>query len=318
MINKFKIGISFLLIVSLLVGIYFFKIYKKKVNQYQELQSKYYQISSYTAQLESQYLKDDDFKKRIQEDFNDSKSLLFDKNNLIIEPHFKLPNKTRFNKTFDFQNDRYYFHEIHLNEGSSVDDLGPPIGYVMIKKNGEVVSKIYNHEIIIDSLVSEDSKTSKIQVISKGYLKLLQSGLANRKDSKQKNWKNIKYPINIVNGEVLVNSDNQFQKKHLMFNVKGDLGVAITSSIDNLHVLVSPNIGVSLLSYGKSKKDNLFRFIRVGVGITSDKTFYSSVSPIMFNVGYKTNVFSNTYLYPTFGYSLKNKFNIGLGLSLSF
>lgn len=318
MINKFKIGISFLLIALVLFGIYFFKIYQKKINQYRDLQSKYYQISAYTAQLESEYLKNTDFEKRIQEDFNDSKSLLYDKNNLIIEPEFKLPNKTRFNKTFDYQNDKLYFHEIHLNEGNSIDNLGPPIGYVLVKKNGEVVSKIYNHQIIIDSLVSEDSKTSKIQVISKGYFKLLQSGLANRKDSNKKDWKNIPYPINVVNGKVLVNSDNQFQTKHLMFNVKGDLGAAVTSSVSNLHISVSPNIGVSFLSYGKSKKDNLFRFIRVGVGITSDKSFYSSISPIIFNVGYKTTFFSNTFLYPTVGYSLKNKFNVGLGLSLSF
>ena len=294
------------------------KIYLKSSKDYKSLQDKYYQISAYTAQLETQYINNDEFEKSIDKEFNDTKEILYDHKNLIIEPSFYLPNKVRINKAFDFHNEKYKFHEIHLNDSDDPNQLGPPIGYVMIKKNGQIVSKIYKHEIIIDSVVSKDSKTEKIQVISKGYFKLLQSGLANRHDSTKKDWKNIKYPIQIINGKVLINSDNNFSTKHLIFNPKGDLGISIFSPISKPHVMFAPNIGVSLMSYGKSKNDTLFRFIRVGVGIDNNKKFYANVSPVMLNIGYKTNFFSNTYIYPNFGYSFKNKFNAGFGLSLSF
>lgn len=88
---------------------------------------------------------------------------------------------------------------------------------------------------------------------------------------------------------------------------------------DKIYLLPKPGVGVTLFSYGQSSKVNTFRFIRLGVGGWMDNGVDITVAPVMYNLGHKLPIITNTYVYPHIGYNINhNKIIAGVGLSLSF
>lgn len=78
-------------------------------------------------------------------------------------------------------------------------------------------------------------------------------------------------------------------------------------------------MGITVVSYGESSKVNTYRFLRFGVGGWVNSGIDINFSPVMYNLGHKIPMITNTYLYPNFGYNIThNKIVAGLGLSLSF
>jgi hypothetical protein len=108
---------------------------------------------------------------------------------------------------------------------------------------------------------------------------------------------------------------------HFMINPRIDagLGFGTTMTPSKLDLIPKVGVGVSIFSYGKSKMDTKFRFVRVGVQ-TNFKQVEATLSPIMIRLGgEKHAIFSNTYIYPYIGYNVqKNAPSVGIGISLSF
>lgn len=85
------------------------------------------------------------------------------------------------------------------------------------------------------------------------------------------------------------------------------------------YIIPKPGIGVTLFSKGMNAKLNKWRFVRIGVGGWPTTGLDVTFSPVMYNLGTKLPIITNTYVYPYAGYNIhNNKAIAGLGISLSF
>ena len=294
-------------------------------SKYEELigqVEKYKQINKNVAELEVKYEEQKKLNDELKAKFKEVELKNDERVKIIQQADFVLSKKRRTTDNADLiyidklGKQKYIYHELHLvsDDGS----IGPPIGYVMIFEDGKVVSKIYKHQIEVNSATIKDEKTGRYKIVNKANFILEQSGLANRKDSSKKDWKNVKYPINIVSGTSLVNPIEKVEAKKIRF-VDPHLDLGINNSFSKqAEFSVVPNVGISLSSYGRSKRDNSFRFFRFGVGYSSSKKIEATFSPIMYNIAGTIPILTNTYIYPNIGFSQTQKMTLGLGLSASF
>ena len=283
---------------------------------------KYNQLNKNLAELEIKYEDQRKLNSILKDRFNEIKLENNQKIKVIQQADFVLSKKKRINDKADLiyidsnGKQKYLFHELHFVDSDNV--VGPPIGYVMIFEDGRVVSKIYKHKIVVNSATIVDSNSGRYKIVSKADFILEQSGLANRKDSNKKNWKNVNYPLNIVSGSANVDPTQKSETNKFRFlDPHFDLGINNSFSKDGSFSVV-PNLGFSLSSYGISKKDNMFRFFRFGIGYTKDKKIEAIASPIMYNIANVIPVLTNTYIYPNFGYSQTKEITFGIGLSATF
>jgi len=262
---------------------------------------KYEQLSDHIAQLEIKYRTQEELNEELQKKWGDYTGNLEDRKKIDSEVTFSINNKGRRTDKADliYGNNgkyKYIFHELHFVDDDGKE--GPPIGYVMIFDDGHVVSKVYKHEIRVDTVVSQDEDSGKYKILSKANFRLHQSGLANRMDSTKTDWKNIDYPLNITGGTALVDPTERIApSKFRLWDPHIDLGLNNSISLNNPRYSVTPNFGFSFASYGPSKKQSIFRFIRIDVGYSKNSGLEVGVSPIMYNLGHKLPFISNTYIY---------------------
>jgi len=109
------------------------------------------------------------------------------------------------------------------------------------------------------------------------------------------------------------------RKEFNWFNPKLDLQVGV--SLLNSSASLFADTGISIMSYGLTKDDIEFRFIRFGLlGYTSNE-FLFSFSPIQYNIGKIESIplISNLWITPSYLYKVNtNRHSIGLGLSVVF
>lgn len=114
------------------------------------------------------------------------------------------------------------------------------------------------------------------------------------------------------------------RKKTFKKDIHIDVGAVSsirTSGVSARDVIPRPNLGVSFFSYGKSKKETDYRFLRLGVGGLPNRGVDLTLSPVMLNLGSltKSTVLSNTYAHAFGGINLPSGGPIvGVGLSVSF
>lgn len=312
-VSNFKnIVIGLLIIIS---AIFLYQWLTEEDRLYKELigqKEAYQQISETLAKLEVQY--------KDQKDLYDAQKKMFEEIVVAKDEQIKMltttiftnKNKTQKRNGSDLTRDKYVFNEVRIAGADS-----PPIGWVMISKDGMVRSGTYKFDIQVDNLQTIDEKTGRIKVYSKGYYIVKQDGLANRKDSDLKNWKNVKYPLNITGGVAIVDptiaADNSRKK---LFLWAPRLAMGINSGVDSSGFQIKPSVGVSLSGYGVSKNDLDFRFLEVGVGI--GKTVADSdvnLKPVMWR---PIKQLPNTYVGPGVTYSPKGGFGATVGISLTF
>jgi len=201
----------------------------------------------------------------------------------------------------DYQyEDKYKFYEVRFADG-------PPIGYVMVYPDGSYVSKIYDHEIIINNVLSKD-KSGKLKSYASVSLVLKKSGLANRRDSKLKDWKNIPYPLKVVDGQTVYNKDEVDMKK-LRFTVRPNLNGTVRTSMKG-KIEVAPSIGASFIAYG-TKERPVWKFANVAVGYNS-KVFIEAI-PVMRKI-----IGRNTYVGPSISIDEDLDLKAGATVSLEF
>lgn len=205
----------------------------------------------------------------------------------------------------------YVFHEIHMpdQDGKS----GPAIGYVMIYDSGKVVSKVYNFEMAVNTLVSK--KDERYKVINSADLYMLQAGLANRKDTVKLNWVGKPYRLEIKNAEHFINLEKA-KKSKIVFDFRPDIGFNTVSTLTGEFDII-PNLGASFVSY-KNDEVTRFRFLRVGVGVRDiDNGVNLSIAPVLYNLHDLVPFIHNSYIGLLLGYD-NRKLDLGLGLNLTF
>lgn len=266
----------------------------------------YNQLTEHAAQLESNYVKQkrlaESAKNRFAEVIrakNERIKLLSDATYLIgrhvtkqdgPDYYFETPRKTR----------NYVLSELRIAGKDS-----PALGYILIKNDGRTYKRGYSYEFRVEQLQTVDENTGRIKVYAKAFLVSKEkSPLAKRVDG-YKNWKNIKYPLNITGGSVLVDPTIKNQLKPRFFwwaphiNANANFGTKYPIS----------GLGVSLAGYGVTKNDLSYRLLQLGVQYGKETGLQGTIIPIMWRPFSK--VLSNTYIGP--GVVLRNG---GLGYFL--
>ncbi len=244
----------------------------------------YQQLSEHAAKLEIQYKSADDIRKQAEKKFKNEMGAMEDKIKILSDATFLIKEKARESNNsdvvFNGPNSSYILNEIRFQDG-------PPVGYVLIFKDGRVVSKIYNHEIQVNTAVSKSENTGHYVIISKADFVLKSPSL----NPGGKVWANVPYPLDITGGTAWVDPTEPvlLQKRFHLWNPKVNANI----NLDPLGVY--PGAGVSLLSYGLTKNDLDYRFLQLGFQVNG-QVLEPTITPVLWRPF--SGLLSNTYVGP--------------------
>jgi hypothetical protein len=175
--------------------------------QYDKLidtQQKYVQLTKDVAQLKTSYKSQRALKSQVGKKWKEVKLAKKEKINSEQSQVITVTNTKTIQKDSD-----YSFLSPDAKKGYVINELriagkdSPPIGYVLVKKTGEVEKDNYSFQLKLDSVQIQDAKTGKVRVVSKAYLVPQENGLADTQPTLKK-WKGQEYALPVTGGEVSV------------------------------------------------------------------------------------------------------------------
>lgn len=211
---------------------------------------------------------------------------------------YKTPNGT----------DGYLLNELRIEGKDS-----PPIGYVMIRKDGRTYKKNYKFEIRVENVQFKDDLTGKIRVVARAFLVPLENGLADSRRSDLKKWEGEQYPLEVSGGEVVIDPQEPitptFKQKEFIFwplNINAGFGLFSDAQGNTGSKFYGDT---NLLGYGLSKRDLDWKFLHVGVNYSDIRGIGFQIMPFTYRLF--PSILTNTYA--GVGYSFDN---IGSGYFL--
>lgn len=260
---------------------------------------KYQQLSEYSASLEIKYKASADIQKDAESKFHDELAAMQGKIKILADATYLIKENARETNNSDViyngANSQFVLNEIRF-------DNGPPVGYVLIFKDGRVVSKLYKSEIHVDTAVSQDDSTGRYSVVSKAQYVLKSPSLS----PGHQVWLNKPVQMDIIGGTAEIDPTQSIvlQKRFYAWNPK--LNVDLDLDPNGVY----PGLGVSLMGYGYTKNDLDYRFLELGFHHKTG-TFDATVVPIQWRP--INGILSNTYVGPGLSFGTD-----GLGLFLGF
>jgi len=195
-----------------------------------------------------------------------------------------------------------------LNEIRVAGTDSPPIGYVLVKKDGEVQKGTYAFEIHVESVQLKDDLTGKIRVVSRAFLVPKQNGLAGKRRPDLKQWKDEPYQLPVTGGNVLIDPQEPIvpiiKEKGLVWwpmNLNVGLGVFSVNGITESRTMAD----VTLLGYGLSKQNLDWKFLNIGINHSNDYGIGMHLSPLTWRPAPDT--LTNTYLGPGYWSDAENQ-----------
>lgn len=264
----------------------------------------YQQLSANAAKLEIDYKKQSDIRADAEKRFSNEKGALLDKIKILSDATFLIKEKARQSGSSDVTwngvNSQYVMNEIRFGND------GPPVGYVLIFKDGRVVSKIYNHQIKIDTVVSKSEDSGRYSIISKADFILKSPSL----NPNGKVWTNQPYPLNIVSGTAEIDpTEPILTKRHLQLWVP-KLNVNLNFDPNGVY----PGAGVSIAGYGRSADDLDYKFLQLGFQVVNHE-----IQPTVIPIYWRPfdGFIDNTYLGPGVSYGNGQvRYFLGIGVGL--
>ncbi|MFA5758414.1 MAG: hypothetical protein WC942_03430 [Clostridia bacterium] len=106
----------------------------------------------------------------------------------------------------------------------------------------------------------------------------------------------------------------------IYFNPKLYLSIDFGASISPpLHAELVPNVGLSLLSYGRTKIDTTWSFLTFGLGYASEESAIVVVAaPINYNVGEQLPIVSNLHIGPSLSVDFGGNVGLYMGARVNF
>lgn len=205
-----------------------------------------------------------------------------------------------------------------LNELRIEGKDSPPLGYILVKNDGEVYKKNYKFEIHVESVQLKDDLTGKIRVVSRAFLVPLENGLADGRRPDLKKWEGEKYPLKVTGGETVVDPQEPIlpmsKKKGFVpwaMNVNGGFGLFGSAKGLDTKATVDTN----LFGYGYSKQDLDWKFVQLGVNYSKDGGLGLHFEPFSYRPlpQYLTNTYVGPGVYVTPG-----EYGYFLGLNIGF
>lgn len=273
-------------------------------------QEKYKQLSEYAAKLEIKYADQKQLEDELNKKFAAERDQLEGRIKILSNATFLIREKARDSGQSDlvYQGGtiKYIVNEIRFNDG-------PPVGYVLIFDDGRVVSKIYNHQIQLNTAIARDEDSGRYSIVSKADF-ILKSPSINANGEKV--WYNIPFPLKIVGGSAIVDPTEknqlfprfQWWAPHLNGGFSGGAGGS--------GAFLRPTVDLSLSGFGITKNDLDWKFLHIGFDVDTglqDPGFH--ITP--FSYRFWPSVLSNTFVGPAIGWS-KSGLNGQLNLNLTF
>lgn len=298
------------LAIAILIGVglaYIQKLLDKNDRLHEELIGKttaYQQLSEHAAKLEIKYKSQEELKAEVEKNWKDEKSALTGRIKVLSNATYLIREQARREDRSDLVYDgdkvKYVFNEIRFKDG-------PPIGYVLIFDDGKVVSKMYNHQISVNTAISRNESTGYYDIVSKADYILKSPHLSQTGP----NWMNVKYPLKIVGGSAFVDptEPNSLEKRfHLWSPV---LNGGVTLGLD-----VRPALGVSLMGYGYSARDLDWKFLQFGVDYSKLNGGGFHFVPVLYRPF--PSLLRNTYIGAGVGIDSRPGYNPFITLSVGF
>lgn len=280
--------------------------YQDRARVHEELirtKEKYVQLTQNIANLERKYVDQQKLMELTKEQFGKESNALRGRIKVLSNATYLIRERARREHRSDISyagtKVKYIFNELRFNGG-------PPIGYVLIFDDGRVVSKIYNHEINVKSVISRDEKSGKYDVLSRADF-ILKSGHL-KPDGK--NWFGVAYPLKITGGITHIDPTEPVNTKKSFYIWAPKLNTSV-----NIHASeIIPGFGVSLMGYGFSKRDLDYKFLQLGLQYNKEDIGLT-FSPILYRPF--MNTLSNTYFGPGISVDANNqRYFMGIQIGL--
>ena len=270
----------------------------------------YQQLSDHAAALEIKYSDEKAMEERLERDFATERGALQGRIKLLSNATFLIREKARDAGKSDFSYQggalKYLVNEIRFNEG-------PPVGYVLIFDDGRVVSRVYDHVIDVKTAVSRDEDSGKYSVVSKADY-VLKSPSINVNGEKV--WTNKPYPLRIVGGSASVDPTEKNPNTRRLHWWAPHINGGVSAGAGLYGPALRPTVDFSVAGFGVSKNDLDWKILQVGVDVDLQFTD-PGLHFIPFSYRFWPSVFTNTYVAPSVGWSLRG-FNASANLNLTF
>jgi len=324
MIKKiFEKYIGQLLVMATVLGIGFFAYSayrdateKRKYADLIGTKEKYEQLTKYTAKLESDYQGQKDLHKRAKRDWaevsrsKDERIKLLSDATYLIGKHVQKQD----GPDYYFQTKRGTRNYV-LNELRIAGEDSPPIGYILIKHDGRTYKRNYEFEIHVKNLQTIDEKTGRVKVYSKAYFIAKENGLAKKRRPDLKKWKDVPYPLPIVDGVAYIDPTRpDVRERFLLWAPHINGGFNVGANISG--AFMRPAINFSTSGYGKSRNDLTWKFVHLGFDVDTD---FAEPGLHLMPFSYRPfpSILTNTYIGPGMGWT-KSGVNYFFNVNLSF
>lgn len=267
-------------------------------------QQKYEQLSKDSAKLEIDYKNEKELQALLEKDWAKEKAKLEGKVKILAQAVFSTQEKERVTDRSDI----VYKGPYVLNEIKFSND-GPPIGYVLMRQDGKVASKLYNYQIEVNTVVSKDDTSGRYNIVSKADYVLKETP----KVADNKTWQDKKYPLDIIGGTAVIDPVDIVTVPTARFYLFAPrIGGGTHIYIDN----IVPYFGLSLMGIGVSKRDLSWKFAEFGLEYSKDTKIAFSFAPIMYRP--LKDWLPNTYLSAGITWTTLGSKKYFIGLNVGF
>lgn len=268
----------------------------------------YEQLSKYVAKLEITYSDYKELEARLKGQFDKERAVLEGRIKVLSNATFMIREAAKHSKSSDitYSGDsvKYVVNELSYEDG-------PPIGYILIFDNGEVVTKLYNHEFKVYNAISRNEDTGIYTVLAKATYVLKSPSL---KASKDNNWFNKEFELPITGGSAVIDPTEKNQSHPHLHLWAPHINGGLAASLGGGGVELRPLIDLSLAGYGPTKNDLDWKFLSLGID-TDSKFLYPGAHLYPVSYRFFPSLLTNTYLSVGVGWnSLGSNFQGALSL----
>lgn len=277
------------------------KLLEERYGKLTDTHEEYVQINAQLAQLATLYKDQAELAKEVAMAWKDLAIERGERVKLTTDTTVTVPDNSDKQEKSD-----YAFLTPEGKKGFTLNELkingkdSPPIGYILVKNDGEVLKKNYKFEIHVESVQLKDDLTGKIRIVSRAFLVPLENGLADDRRPDFKKWKGEKYPLEVTGGETIVDPQEPLLVANKTkgwvpwtLNLNGGFGVFGGKGGD---IDTKALADVNLFGYGYSKRDLDWKLLHLGVNYS--KTGGLGLHLMPFTYRPLPDILTNTYVGP--------------------
>jgi len=279
-------------------------------------QTKYEQLTKYTAKLESNYKTQTDLSKLAEKTWKEVERKKDERIKLLSDATYLI------GRHVEKQNGPDYYYETPratrnyiLNEIRLAGEKSPAIGYILIKNDGRTYKRNYRFEISVRTMHTVNEDTGHVSVFSKAFIIQREKSPLAKRLKGYDDWFNVEYPLEITGGTALIDPTMPNTRKKLHWwspHINGGFNFGVGGD----ESFARPGISFSTSGYGRSRNDLDYKFLHFGLDTDTDFK-KPGIHLIPFSYRPWEKVLTNTYIGPGIGWT-EDGTNYFLNLNLSF